>query len=295
MNSNEFPPPPAYHLPNPSYLAPADEKYLYDPYSPSASRPASPLPPPTPHRGSHESSANESDYDPSMKALMTTPATPPFRTLNVMHTKSHINMRIADAATGQILYYVDNSSFTPGKPDVTLCHGSEKTDPTAGVAKWSSMYSKHLKIGVGNLLEAAGEKNMTWEEVRTGHIRHPEFRWSITSPVSGQRHEFAWVRMHGTEALTAAGEGTNTMSFKNFKLVESAKRGLTGEGEVLAVYASNTFKSWSKMGKILVKVDGAARGWGGEWEVMVLLSVLGLVEMSRRRARQRRSSGAQYG
>lgn len=73
------------------------------------------------------------------------------------------------------------------------------------------------------------------------------------------------------------GDGTNSRSFNNYKLVDET-------GEVLAVFACNALKSWSKLGKLVLRVDGVSRGWGGQWEIMVLLSVLGLVEKSRRRA-----------
>ncbi|KAK5072163.1 hypothetical protein LTR64_004058 [Lithohypha guttulata] len=285
---------PPYQPQSSSNLAPNDERYLYDPNNPTHSRPASPLPPSTPRRGSQQSSAGESnyEYDKELESLMTT--TNATRTLDVLHTKSHLNMRILDSTTSQVLYYVDNSAFTPGRPDVTLIRGSEKTDPVAGVVRWSSMYSKTLRIGIGDPGIADGEKSMIWEEVHNEHRRHPEYKWAVTGQ-DGMRHEFMWVRTHGSEAKHLGGEETNSSSFRNFKLIDCASQAQTGNGEVLAVFACNAFKSWKKLGKVVFRVDGSMRGWGQEWEVMVLLSVLGLVEMSRRRARQRRSSGAHGG
>ncbi|KAJ9653889.1 hypothetical protein H2198_006998 [Neophaeococcomyces mojaviensis] len=266
--------PPAYNS--------VDEKYLYDPSRYERSQ--SPLPPATPRRGSNESSPAVSEYDEKVKnELVPTASSPTLKSYGVMHTKSHINMRVQDSS-GRTLYYVDNSFFTPGKPDVTLCAGSEKTDPVIGVVRWSNLYSKHLKVGLGSG-KAEDEKNMVWEEVRTEHMRHPEHKWSIDlmNPNTGatERKTFAWKRIHGDEAA-AEGDGVNTMSFKNFKCVDLAT------GQTVAVFASNRYKSWNKLGKITFKGEN----YGQTWEVMAMLTVFGLVEMSRRRGRHRRSGAA---
>lgn len=176
--------PPPYQ--DSTYITPGDEKYLYDPNNPTVSRSASPISPAAPRRGSHESSANGSDYDydPTIKQLVS--KTNAIRTYNVMHTKSHINIRVYDESN-QCLYYVDNSSFTPGKADVTLCRGAEKTDPVAGVARWSHMYSKSLKFGVGS------SEPTIWEEIKATSMRHPQIKWAMDG-ADGKRHEFEWIR-----------------------------------------------------------------------------------------------------
>ncbi|KAJ9656234.1 hypothetical protein H2198_005085 [Neophaeococcomyces mojaviensis] len=245
-------------------------------------RSASPFLPPTPRRGSNESSTAGSDYGQEVKDLISKTATA--KAVDAFHTKSHVNMRIHDS-TGRCMYYVDNSAFTIGKPDVTLCAGTEKNGPILGVCRWSNMYSKHYNVGVGN--PTTNEKGTIWEEVKVSHHRHPEWQWSMTLP-SRARHSFTWHRITGDE-LKAADEDANKMSRKNVKLVDSET------GEVLVVFGSNRFKSWKKFGKFTFNVDGRERGWGDNWEMMVLLTALGLVEMSRRRARQRRSTPGQGG
>lgn len=275
LDSKPLGAPPPYSNAPTSHLAPGDDKHLYDPERDGGSRSNSPLAPVTPRRGSHESSAGESDYDPEIKPFMSTTNT--FRIYDILNTKSHINARIVDASTRQPVYYVDNSSFTPGKPDVTLCRGVDKTDPVVGTARWSHMYSKHLNVSLGD---------QTSTEVASGSRHHPEWKWSVTG-ADGQRHTFAWSRLHGQDAMDAGG---NKVSSKNFKLVYLADATQTGNGDVLATFASNRLKSWSKLGKVIVSVDGAGKGWGTDWEVLVLLSVLGLVEMSRRRSRSRRGN-----
>lgn len=250
------------------------EPYLYGPDDCSASL----IPPATPRRGSDESSTAGSDYGIETENVITGSGNA--KVLNAYHTKSHLNLRIQDTA-GRTLYHVENRQIPLGKPDVTLRAGSEKDGPVLGVCRWSHMYSRHFNVGLGDPF--TDEKNTTWEEVKTDHIRHPEFKWSVGN-VSGGGRTLAWHRIHGDDAAADGDEKTNTMSMKNFKLIDC------GSGEVLAVFASNRYKSWSKLGKFTIKVDGVARGWGEKWELMVLLTALGLVEMSRRRGRQRRSN-----
>lgn len=245
----------------------------------------SPLPPATPRRRSNESSAAGSDYDAELKGMLTTSSSQA-KALDVYHTKSHTNMRIHDQA-GNCIYYVDNSTFSIGKPDVTLLAGSEKNGQVLGVCRWSNMYSKHFNVGIGD--PSTNEKGTIWEEVRTESMIHPEYKWSLTLP-SGARHSFAWLRIHGSD-VKAEDKSANSASNKNFKLIDYEDSGRA----TLAVFASNRYKSWNKLGKFSMKVDGRERGWGDQWEITVLLSALGLVEMSRRRARSRRSQGGSYG
>ncbi|KAK5092150.1 hypothetical protein LTR70_005755 [Exophiala xenobiotica] len=245
----------------------------------------SPLPPATPRRQSNESSPARSDYGTEIKEMMTT-SSGMTKSLDLYHTKSHINIRIHDLS-GNCIYYVDNSTFKPGKPDVTLFAGSEKGGQVLGVCRWSTMFSKGLTVGIGD--PSVNEKGMIWEEVRSEHVMHPEYRWSVTLP-SGTRYAFAWLRIHGADVRSESADA-NGLSNKNFKLVDCSDP----NKEALAVFANNRWKSWKKLGKFMIKVDGRERGWGDQWEVMVLLSVLGLVEMSRRRGRNRRAQGGNYG
>ena len=257
------------------------EKYLdgEDPYY----RATSPLPPATPRRRSDESSTAGSDYGVEIKGMMTY-TSGAAKALDVFHTKSHINMRIHDES-GNCIYYVDNSAFTPGKPDVTLSMGSEKGGQVLGVCRWSNMYSKHLMVGIGD----PASNNTTWEEMKAETTIHPEFKWSVTLP-SGGRHTFAWQRIHGDD-VKAESSDANSASNKNYKLFDCSDP----QKAAIAVFASNRYKSWKKLGKFIIKVDGHERGWGENWELMVLLSALGLVEKSRRRGRSRRSQGGSYG
>lgn len=208
------------------------------------------------------------------------------KSLDVYHTKSHTNMRIQDQ-WGNCLYYVDNSAFTTGKPDVTLLSGSEKNGTVIGVVRWSNMFSKHFTFGVGD--PSTNKESTVWEELETKTMIHPEYKWSLTLP-SGVRQEFAWLRIHGAD-VHSEDSSANSASNKNFKLVDCSDPAKA----TLAIFASNRYKSWRKLGRFSIKVDGREKGWGDHWEVMVLLTALGLIEMSRRRSRSRRSQGGSYG
>jgi hypothetical protein len=51
-------------------------------------------------------------------------------------------------------------------------------------------------------------------------------------------------------------------------------------GEVVALYLTNHLKSWKKVGRLMIYQD-----LGGDWAMMILLSILGIVEKQRRKRR----------
>lgn len=50
---------------------------------------------------------------------------------------------------GSPLYHVDNSHWTPGKPDLTFHTGANTTGPIAGVIKYRH-FSSDTEIGLGD-------------------------------------------------------------------------------------------------------------------------------------------------
>lgn len=230
---------------------------------------------PTLCQGNALQNASTPDYDLDAKKLI--PLTSATRVLDFLYTKSYINLRIVDDISNDVLYYIDNSSFTPGKADVTLRRGDSKDGLVVGVCRWSNMYSKHFAVGVGD--PSRDEGSTIWEEVRTDNIIRPVYEWSAGS--SENRSTFAWHRINKTDTQKDD-EEANRFSKKSLKLVNCA------DGEILAILSSHRFKSMSRLGKLIIKVDGHQRGWGRDWETMLLLSLSGVVEMSRRRGRNRR-------
>lgn len=253
------------------YLTPYDADYE------EFKRSGSPIPPATPTRGSRESSPAKSEYDASIPGI-DAPTNSAVKVLDVMNTGSHLNMRIFDPITNTCVFYVDNSAFTPKKPDVVLFRGSDKQGcPIAGVARWKSMYGKTVDVGIGDPgLKMENASSIPWETMTAEKkIKMNDHRFKVPGDTSGKT--YMWKRTHheGVE------KENNSWSGNNHKLLDA------DTGEVLATFASNRWKSWSKVGKFTFRQD-----LGEQWQLTVLLTCLSLVEKGRRRSRARRSMAA---
>jgi hypothetical protein len=234
------------------------------------------LGPPTPSRRSSESSAPRSAY--SGVEPVTQESGVPLKELGVYHTKWHTCLLIQDSANHP-LYYINNSTFTPKRPDVAIHAGADDTGPVLGVAQYPN-FSSDMKVGVGDPSLNNGA-NVTWEDIKkTSKIVHNRYDWSMTLPSTQERHSFIWKR---TTHFGMEGEHvTAKWSYLNFKLVEA------GKGDVvLANFASNGLKKWRKMGKFVLRAE-----LGEEWEFMILLTGLAIIEKARRRERARRGASA---
>ncbi|KPI34462.1 uncharacterized protein AB675_4055 [Cyphellophora attinorum] len=246
-------------------------------------RAQSPIPHGTPRRLSNESSPAQSLYSDNA-TLVDTPTNSAIKVLDCYHTKSHINIRVYDKTNpNDCLYYVDNSAFTPSRPDVLIFAGPDKQGyPIIAAAKWSSMYSKHTSVAIGDTGLKGENPNVSWLTVSsTSTWKQNEHHWRL--PSDPKAREYAWKRTHH-EGLDNTHDGGNKLSGCSFKLVDVAS------GEVLATFASNRFKSWKKLGKFTFRAD-----LGEEWTMMCLVTCFALVEKSRRRSRARRSNPGAYG
>ncbi|RMZ75326.1 hypothetical protein DV737_g5336, partial [Chaetothyriales sp. CBS 132003] len=178
--------------------------------------------------------------------------------LSVFHTKSHLNLRIHDPMQDDAcLYFVENSALTPKKPDVILFAGSEKQGcPIAGVARWSSMYSKEVQIGLGDAgIENENGLNIPWEKMTcTSGWKYSEHRWKHS--IDHKEREFVWKRTHH-EGLEPE---HNSWSYMNFKLLDAQTN------KVVVTFASNVLKAWKKFGRFTFRQD-----LGENWQLMVVL------------------------
>lgn len=265
MEEPPYPPPPYHH-----HLDVSDSKDI--------DRSPSPHPgPSTPRRGSDESSTARSEYYGSESKHFSTRGYPT-EVLEAFHTASRRNLRIT-TSDGSPLYYVNNSHFKPETPDVALHAGSEKTGKVLGVAKFGTMFSKYISIGLGDP-NLDGGRDMTWlmmERTSTPLIQS-EFKFSMKIDLDDPHaRTFVWKR----SSAAVVGDDA-AYSMQNFKLLDGEN------GEIVATFANNGLKSWKKKGKFRF-VKGL---YGPEWEKVALLTGLSLVERVRRRQRaQRAGSG----
>ncbi len=239
-------------------------------------RTQSPFPrPATPSRRSSESSTARSAY--SGVEGVTEKAGIPIKELGVYHTKWHTCLLVHDE-NDKPMYFVDNSTFTPGKPDVAIHAGVDERAKVLGVAKYTT-FSSDMKVGLGDP-SANNGVDVVWEDIKkTSKVIHNRYDWTMTMPGSQERRTFIWKRTthFGLKDEHATAKWTNL----NFKLID------TQTGEVVANFAHNGIKKWKKMGKFVVRAE-----FGEEWEFMVLLTGLAIIEKARRRERARRGAGA---
>jgi hypothetical protein len=158
---------------------------------------------------------------------------------------------------------VRSSSFTIGKPDLTYHAGETDQAPIAAVCKFIN-FSRHCKVGFGD----SNDPNIIWEDLKRYKLKN-HYRIEMTL---GIRKAFVWKRTNHTPI----GEDMPSMlSTKNFKLIDEQTE------ELVAVYVNNGAKSWEKCGKFQINVD-----YGAQFDVMVLITGLSLLEKERRRERR---------
>lgn len=151
---------------------------------------------------------------------------------------------------------------------MTLHAGGEKAGPVVGVARFTSILSQVVRFGLGDP-DGVDGCSIAWEEMR--RRKDPtqwRRQWVFGITLQNHRREFRWrhTRDVGPEALKS--------SAQNFELVDE-------EDTVLAVFGNNGIKSWHKKGKLMLicSKDGLS---GEQWEQLVLLTALTLVEKLRR-------------
>lgn len=163
-------------------------------------------------------------------------------------------------------YYVDNSTWTPEKPDLTVHAGSEKKAPVVAVSKFKH-FSRHCKIGLG---DPGDVNNVQWEDLIGQGLSHGKFRWQMPTrnKIAFSRQPFIWKR---TAHVGVGRSSPSVFSSDNVKLVDEQTE------QMLAVYTSSSHKSVDKAGKLEVYAD-----YGQDFDVMVLVTALTIIEKHRR-------------
>ncbi|GKZ23745.1 hypothetical protein AbraIFM66951_009777 [Aspergillus brasiliensis] len=179
--------------------------------------------------------------------------------------RRHYNVTTAQ---GKQLYRVQNSSLTPKKPDLTFHVGSDETGPIVAVCKFLH-FSRHLKVGLGDPSDVNG---ITYEDLLAQDHRHAKYRWQMTMQTARgpERPSFLWTRTHSVGVKED--RKTSSWSSRNFKLVDEQT------GKIVGVFTNAVWKC-KETGRLLMFVD-----YGQEFDLMALITVLGLYEKASRRS-----------
>lgn len=200
---------------------------------------------------------------------------PHYKTYSV-HNLDMQNITLHANQDGPALYTIINSTFTAGAHSVVL-HAGPRTRPPIGAANISTFKGTNqfgVLTGASTALE--GMEGMVWEELRrTSSWTHGTyaFEWMWAD---GERRKYEWRRTSSPLMLDDQAD---------MELVEKGR-----EGMVLARYTRGALIRWTVRARLEVRIlnSEGEEEWE-RWQMVVLLTVMTLVEMSRRRARQRKS------
>ena len=184
-----------------------------------------------------------------------------------LHNTNLINIRLCFTGSEETAYYVSNSTFKPGTPDITVYNGPDKNAPIIAVSHLT--ISSTNTVGVGDYSESDVKSPMVWETLqRTSKWNHSKYQYDFSFGGGLEtRTKFEWRRVK------------KTMSFGYcLQLVE-----LSNPDVVLGAFIPGSGMRVKIRGRILVR-----KGYGEAWERMAVLTGLALVELARRRARARK-------
>ncbi len=234
------------------------------------------------------------------------PTTAPILELSLLYSKYHHDLQIVPSTPSSIeaddkpstklkkkkqhpdttdgethrtpLYFVQHSSgTTSSKLSITL-RSVSVTGPTVGVSQIHDVDDMVAKPDSDNLVATLGlgdpfatssseSSAVIWEYLtRDDHPLHPSHSFSVSLP-SNEHKTFLWKRTHGFPSYIGGRK-----SMRHLKLVEKDTGNVVG----LFVYYGWLI-SWRQKGRILFW-----KSWGEEWERMVLLAALSLMEVARR-------------
>ncbi len=182
----------------------------------------------------------------------------------IINNASPLNLRVLGPGSEEGLFFVANTMFTFNGPHVVLHAGPDKLGPVLGVIYLPQ--SGENTVGLGD--PKSNLNSVVWERlVRTSTWTHSTYQFEFIFGEEG-RKSFIWKRVCSNPFDDQP----------NLELFEDGNPGIT-----LAKYESIGVFKWKKRGRMLI-MDG----YGDAWELIVLLTGLALVQLSRRRARQRR-------
>ncbi|KFY27212.1 hypothetical protein V493_03644 [Pseudogymnoascus sp. VKM F-4281 (FW-2241)] len=201
---------------------------------------------------------------------------PHYKTYSV-HNLDMQNITLHATQDGPALYTIINSTFTAAHS--VVLHAGPRTTPPIGAAKISTFKgTNQFGVRARGSTGIEGMEGMVWEELRrTSSWTHGmyAFEWMWAD---GERRKYEWRRTSSAWVLDDQAD---------LELVEKGR-----EGMVLARYTRGKLIRWTVRARLEVRIlDSEGEEEWERWHTVVLLTVMTLVEMSRRRARQRKNGG----
>lgn len=171
--------------------------------------------------------------------------------------------------TGSQSFHVDNSTFRPGKPDLTFHAGPDDTARVAAICKFRN-FSGDTDIGLADPKQVDG---MTWVCMSRQSLIKTQygFRMDIGDH---QPHAFIWKSTH------SMGSGWSG----NLKLVDESTQ------EVVAVFSTSSSLTKRKTGSLDLYVN-----YGERFQLLVLTTGLAVREKLRRASQGSSTSVASSG
>lgn len=182
------------------------------------------------------------------------------------------NMRVCPVdltSTSVNYYYVESRMFAPNKPGITLHFGTSKTAPTIGVAHLDYFSTSNL-LGLGD--PDRNPTGMVWERLhKESFWTHMRYSFSLEGENGIVKYE--WHRTNNIYWLADQGDLILVEEGKHDVLAEYKSKGVLGQVK-------------KQRGSLFIK----RREGNNAWERMVILTWASIVELQRRRTRERRVS-----
>jgi hypothetical protein len=184
----------------------------------------------------------------------------------ILYDHKTYDIKICEIDSEIAIYFSEHHSWTPKVPDLVFHAGADKNGPVLGVGRFAWVGANTVGLGDPD----SDPSSVVWEKlVGTSKWTHSEYKFEFPFGPDQKRTTFIWRRVK-TKAFSDQGD---------MELVIEGK-----EDDVLADYIGfGVLESLKKRAKVTIK-----NGQGEKWELMVWLTGLSLVELSRRRARARR-------
>lgn len=191
----------------------------------------------------------------------------PSKTYVVYDHKTY-DIKVCEANSDIAIYFSEHHSWTPKVPDLVFHSGADRQGLILGVGHFSWFGANTVGLG-----DPANPIEMVWEKlVGISKWTHSEYKFEFPFGADQKRTTFIWRRIK-TRTFSDQGDMELVIEGKN--------------DEVVADYVGfGLLESMEKRATVTIK-----HGLGDKLELMVWLTGLSLVELSRRRARARRYKG----